>query len=205
VAVQPPAEQDAQYIAIPNTGLNLPQRLPFEKWLHIGRLLSSVHTSSAWCLGDWLVYGESAYSGRYRDAIELCSLNYQTLRNYAWIARRFSRSRRWATLSFGHHAEVASLPDPEQDYWLRKADDLGWSRNRLRSEVRASISERATTTDRQLPASDEQGSVVGGRVELQLEPATDQFQLWHAAAAKARLSVAEWAVRQLDDAAAEMA
>jgi hypothetical protein len=41
--------------------------------------------------------------------------------NYAWVARRFAMSRRRDTLSFGHHAEVAALPEPEQDFWLREA------------------------------------------------------------------------------------
>lgn len=35
------------------------------------------------------MYGQAAYTGRYRDAIEQASLDYQTLRNYAWVARRF--------------------------------------------------------------------------------------------------------------------
>src|SRR5947209_690732 len=120
---------------IGKVGLQFPKQLSFEGWLTVGRQLASVVTSSAWCLGDWIVYGESAYSGRYRDAVEQTSLDYQTLRNYAWVARRFAYDRRRAALSFGHHAEVAGLTDPEQDYWLRKAEDQGWSRNRLRREV----------------------------------------------------------------------
>ena len=71
---------------------------------------------AAWCLGDWLVFGEQAYAGRYRQAIERTSLDYQTLGNYAWVAKRFSLSRRRDELSFGHHSEVAALPEPEQDF-----------------------------------------------------------------------------------------
>jgi hypothetical protein len=93
-----------------------------------GRPGRCVASSSAWCLGDWLNYGQSAYPGRYQDAIEGTSLDYQTLRNYAWVARRFSLSRRRDRISFGQHAEVAALPEPEQDFWLRKAEELCWSR-----------------------------------------------------------------------------
>jgi hypothetical protein len=128
---------------MPRTGLEFPARMSFDKWLHIGRMLSAVNTSAAWCLGDWLVFGETAYNGRYRDAIEQTSLDYQTLRNYAWVARRFPLFRRRDTLSFGHHAEVAALSEPEQDFWLRKAETLGWSRNKLRREVKSSLRERA--------------------------------------------------------------
>jgi hypothetical protein len=120
----------------------LPRPLPFEAWLAVGTQLAEVAASWAWCLGDWLAYGQAAYAGRYQEAIERTGLEYQTLRNYAWVARRFELSRRRDTLSFGHHAEVAALPEPEQDYWLRKAEEFGWSTIRLRREVRASLAER---------------------------------------------------------------
>ncbi|MFJ7278886.1 LmbU family transcriptional regulator [Kitasatospora sp. NPDC098663] len=199
----PAAEAGA--ISIPRTGLDLPNRLPYEKWVLMGRLLSTVHASSAWCLGDWLVHGETAYSGRYREAVETCSLNYQTLRNYAWVARRFPLSRRRDALSFGHHAEVASLADPEQDYWLRKAEDHGWSRNRLRAEVRASLNERAGASDAPADgAKGEAGEAVRARdseIDLQLEITADRVKLWQAAADQASLSVSDWALRALDEAA----
>ena len=130
------------FVVLPRTGLVFPRRLPFQAWLGIGAQLAAVATSSAWCLGDWLAYGKAAYGGRYRDAIEWTGLDYQTLRNYAWVAGRFELSRRRDTLSFGHHAEVAALSPPEQDFWLRKAEEFHWSTMRLRREVRASLAER---------------------------------------------------------------
>jgi hypothetical protein len=101
-------------------GLQLPRQISFDKWVGMGRQLSGICSSSAWCLGDWLVYGEAAFNGRYRDAIEMTSLHYQTLRNYAWVARGFSLSRRRDTLSFGRHTEVAALPESEQDTVMLK-------------------------------------------------------------------------------------
>jgi hypothetical protein len=92
-----------------------------------------------------VAYGERTFQDRYRDAVQRTSLNYQTLRNYVWVARRFDLPRRHDGLSFGHHAEVAALDQPEQDYWLRKAEELKWSRNRLRSEVRSSLQQRRLT------------------------------------------------------------
>lgn len=144
LAAAPPDRAGAVEVIVPKKGLLLPRQLPFQAWLSIGSQLSAVANSSAWCLGDWLAYGETAYNGRYRDAIERTSLDYQTLRNYAWVARSFELSRRRDTLSFGHHAEVAALPEVEQDFWLRKAEELDWSRNQLRREVRASLKERGS-------------------------------------------------------------
>src|SRR6266702_976810 len=111
-------------VLVPRVVLQFPHQLSFESWLGIGRQLSVLVGSAAWCLGDWLVYGQAAYASRYRDAVERTGLDYQTLRNYAWVARRFELPRRRDTLTFAHHAEVASLPAPEQDFWLRKAEQF---------------------------------------------------------------------------------
>jgi hypothetical protein len=107
-------------------------------WEKLGANLLSFADSSAWWIADWLVYGESTFHDRYVEAIKRTSLSYQTLRNYTWAARRFPLPRRRHSLSFSHHLEVAALEQPQQDYWLRKAEQLGWSRNKLRGQVRSS-------------------------------------------------------------------
>jgi hypothetical protein len=208
------AESRVDNFPMPRAGLDLPQRLPFNRWLTIGNFLSTVHTSSAWCLGDWLLYGEETYPGRYRDAIEQTSLDYQTLRNYAWVARHFPISRRRDALSFGHHAEVASRPASEQDFWLRKAEELGWSRNRLRREVRSSLSERAPGDEKQgdqkrdKDGRDGQSPATAGASDgtdeesrvLRLEATAERFEHWKGKACESGLSVEAWALHALDDA-----
>jgi hypothetical protein len=214
---------------MPRIGLQLSRQLPFDSWLRIGRQLSAVVNTSSWCLGDWLVYGEAAYSGRYRDAVERTSLDYQTLRNYAWVARRFPLSRRRDNLSFGHHAEVAALPEPEQDFWLRKAQELGWSRNMLRRELRASMKERKAGWPppgperrgdpdlSQPPAEGSDGSgsagpglagepagqdhAAGGAHRLELNLTSEQLTLCREAASKEGLCVDDWALQVLKAAA----
>lgn len=178
------------------SGLQLPPRLPFERWLSIGRQLSAVSTSLAWCLGDWLAFGEKAYAGRYRQAIEQTSLDYQTLRNYAWVARRFTISRRRDTLSFGHHAEVAALPGPEQDFWLRKAEEHRWPVKQLRRQVRASLAERSAGPDEQAD-TDARDVIV---VNLEVRISRWQLEACQAAADKANLSIDAWAVLALEHA-----
>jgi hypothetical protein len=185
----------------PKKGLQLPRRLPFEKWLSIGSQLADICTSSAWCLGDWLVYGEEAYAGRYRDAIEQTSLDYQTLRNYAWVVKRFSLSRRRDTLSFGHHAEVAALPEPEQDFWLRKAEEFGWSVKRLRREVRTSLTERSVSEDRPHEDAPDRSEQEWSMARLEIHIAPEQIELYQAAAEIAGLSMDAWAASALDQAA----
>ncbi|MGA4838780.1 LmbU family transcriptional regulator [Streptomyces sp. G45] len=123
-------------------GISFPQGMTRQSWEAIGSQLKNVSNSSVWWLADWMIHGESSYGSQYRDAIERTGLDYQTLRNYAWVARRFEHNRRRETLSFAHHAEVARLPAAEQDYWLRKAEQQSWSCKELRKQVRASMAER---------------------------------------------------------------
>jgi hypothetical protein len=129
-------------VTVRKSGLIIPASVSLRVWEKLGAELRSISDSSAWWLADWLMHGEMAYSGRYREVVERTGLDYKTLRNYVWVARRFQFERRRDGLSFAYHAEVAPLPQPEQDYWLRAAEDSGWSRNKLRKELRASLSER---------------------------------------------------------------
>jgi hypothetical protein len=211
-------------------GIQFPRQLPYDAWLGIGRQLAAASSSSAWCLGDWLMYGEEAYSGRYRDAIEQTSLDYQTLRNYVWVARRFAPSRRRDGLSFAHHAEVAGLAEHEQDFWLHKAEEFSWSRNRLRREVRASLAERAAADDqgearaslgvghagdagRGARAGDRGGPPCAAPpppalpdapdVPIQVSLSPRQLQSCRAAADRLGRSIEEWAAFALDRAARE--
>jgi hypothetical protein len=207
--VQPSASlrTDAREIVVmPGRGLRLPDQVPFSRWVQVGKQLADICSSSAWCLGDWLIYGEAAYRGRYREAIERTSLDYQTLRNYAWVAKRFSLSRRRDALSFGHHAEVAALQEAEQDFWLRKAEELGWSVKQLRRQVRASISERSAD-DQQLGIDSSEGHeerpdrAQRSRGRLTIPVTLELLDNCHAAASKANLPVGEWAILVLDQGA----
>jgi hypothetical protein len=190
-------------VVVPRRGLQFRQQLPFDRWVGVGRQLSEICTSSAWCLGDWLVYGEATYRARYRDAIEQTSLDYQTLRNYAWVAKRFSLSRRRDSLSFAHHGEVAALPEPEQDFWLRKAEELGWPVKRLRHEVRASLSQRSAMNRAGQSAGWSQvpGGAEYSTVTLQLHLTRERLQACRAAAGRAGLSLQAWAAQALSRAA----
>jgi hypothetical protein len=186
-------------------GLQLPRQISFDKWVGIGRQLSGICSSTAWCLGDWLVYGEAAFNGRYRDAIEMTSLHYQTLRNYAWVARRFSLSRRRVTLSFGHHTEVAALPESEQEYWLRKAEELAWTVKRLRHEVRTSLRERSTGDNGEVSLASDPSLIDDDlkqdTVMLKVPIPADHLKSFHTVASTLGLDVETWAALVLTKAA----
>ncbi|GGL20705.1 hypothetical protein [Mangrovihabitans endophyticus] len=50
-------------------GLHFPSDLAFDTWEQAGHKISRLIDSSAWCLGDWLVYGQDRYADRYRNAV----------------------------------------------------------------------------------------------------------------------------------------
>jgi hypothetical protein len=183
------------------TGLELPPYLTYDAWQSVGRQLSVIADTSAWWLGDWLVFGQEHYPGRYGDAIEKTCLDYQTLRNYAWVARRFSLSRRRDKLSFAHHAEVAALPEHEQDYWLRMAEHDQWSRNLLRRELRASLRDRGQEpgTDDSLESPDPQESVR----TLSLHVSSEQLKICERAASIRNSELEEWAILALQEQASK--
>jgi hypothetical protein len=169
-------------------GLRIPMALTFEKWQRAGSQISRIVDSSAWCLGDWLVYGQKEYADRYLRAIEACGLDYQTLRNYAWVARKFELERRRETLSFQHHAEVSSLSAQEQDRWLDLAEEFNWSRNELRRNIRAHRQQngQGDTPKDYLP---------------KLSVSAERVRRWRKAAELSSDNFEDWVLRALDDAA----
>lgn len=175
-------------------GLGLPDGLSFDSWRELGCQVSLVANCSAWWLGDWLVYGEQAYGDRYEQAITNTSLGYQTLRNYAWVARKLPVSRRRDTLSFGHHAEVAALPDSEQDLWLARSERLNLSRKQLRRELRA-----ARLPNRRISGAEEPVDTKALEIKVPIE----RHQRWQSAAERKNCSVADWIISTLDLAASE--
>lgn len=173
-AARPPRGSGVQ---LHKAGLLFTAKQSFSTWEELGTELFSFADSSTWWIADWLVYGESVFHDRYEEAIKRTSLSYQTLRNYSWVARAFPLSRRRPGLSFSHHLEVVALDEPEQDYWLRKAKELDWSRNKLRREIRESLLIRQGELTPSGTGHDEKSSVatrtaVGSGSTLLLREAT---------------------------------
>lgn len=176
-------------LLLTDVGLSVPEGLTFEQWAEAAPKISGIASSVAWCLGDWLIYGQQKYADRYHLAIEKAKLDYQTLRNYAWVARKYSISGRRQNLSFQHHAELASLPADERDVWLNKAEQFGWSRNELRKQLREGLAGKETGAS---------ASAVMPRVHI----ARERLEQWRDAAAQSGVDLKSWIVDTLDRASA---
>lgn len=172
-------------------GLHIPTGLAFSEWERAGRRLSGLVDSSAWWLGDWLVYGKDNYVDRYQRGIQAAGLQYQTLRNYAWVSRRFDLERRRAMLSFQHHAEVASLPVTEQEFWLDRAEQMKWTTKQLRRSIRLAREEQERDDS---PSEKQRRLAVPG----------NRFQLWHKAADQSGIEFEQWVMAALDNAAEQV-
>jgi hypothetical protein len=168
------------------TCMQLSDELPFERWKAVGASICTYASASSWWLGDWLTFGRRRYGERYREGIAQTGLGYQTLRNYAVVARRFSPSRRRDDLSFQHHAEVCSLPDADQDFWLDLAAERHWSRTELRRRLRGS---RVRGIRKSAP------------LVLRLVLDVEREHLWDQAAHHSQRDLETWARAVLDEAA----
>ncbi|MFI9754694.1 LmbU family transcriptional regulator [Streptomyces collinus] len=170
-------------------GLRMPARMAYDEWERAGQQLAGVLDSSSWWLGDWLVYGKDHYTDRYQRGIRAAGLSYQTLRNYAWVARRFGFARRRPALSFQHHAELASMPAEEQDLWLDRAEEGRWSTKQLRAAL------RVARQDERRPRTLTEPS---GRLEVP----GHRLRRWHEAAEQLGVDFEQWVTATLDSAAA---
>jgi hypothetical protein len=179
----------ASSVYMTRVGLKITATLSFEDWSEAGQRLSDLHDSSAWCLGDWLAYGMRHYGGRYRHALRVTGLRYQTLRNYFWVASQFPIERRHPRLTFQHHAEVASLPPTRQDFLLAEAEQRSWTTKQLRDQARK---ERTGVRD-----DDQDDTAILPRVRV----SSAQLRKWQAAADRAEMDLQQWLVRVLDQAA----
>lgn len=106
-----------------NQSLIFSKEMTFDEWEEIGKRFGNGLESLAWYIGDWLVFGEGSFKKRvsteaYEAAIKATGLAHKTLRNNAVVCRKFPPGKRVPGLSFGHHCELAAIPDDEREAWV---------------------------------------------------------------------------------------
>src|ERR1700694_3426954 len=106
----------------------------FDEWQVCGAFIQEAEKSVQFWIGDWLNFGEKTWGKRYKEALEKTGLDYQTLRNYKWVASSLPLSLRRDKLSFHHHKEVANLEPEQQADLLNKAVAESWPLIKLKQE-----------------------------------------------------------------------
>lgn len=110
------------------------------------RQIASAERTCRFALGDLLNSASSHYGDRYARWAEVTGLEIETLWNIASVCRRVPMDTRQVdALSFGHHAEVASLPSADQEKWLEVAAEKGVPVQRLRKSIQ--LGRLATAAD----------------------------------------------------------
>jgi hypothetical protein len=122
--------------AITPTGIEFHEELSFDEWEDLGQKLAPVGKSIGFIIGDWINYGENHWGDKYDDAIKRTGMAYQTLRDFAYVARRVQLSFRNDKLDFTHHRVVAKLKDSEdQQHWLDMAVKHNLGKRRLQKSI----------------------------------------------------------------------
>lgn len=123
-------------VSLSPTALTLPANLSEEDWSIVGTLLARSEEGLSWAKADWWAYGSDSNYGKSVSVAERFGWSPQTLKNAGVVARSIPAVRRSATLSFAHHAEVASLTEEEQTTFLAEAASSGLTVRELRRRVR---------------------------------------------------------------------
>lgn len=120
-------------------------------WLDSICFASRAVSKFQFVLGDLMLRGADAFGDdAYTKASSVAGRDPESLRHYAWVAKRVPEIARNKNLSFNHHRQVALLELGEQMAWLARAEREGFSvldlKDALRS-VRPSKPAAPNTTD----------------------------------------------------------
>lgn len=110
--------------------------LTFNEWAAIGKQLGRAGRACQWWIGDWLNFGAPRYGEKYAQAVEITGYDIQTLANMAWVAGRYTPSRRRENLSWSHHQELATLDEKDQNQWLDIAEQQKLGVHKLRAAIK---------------------------------------------------------------------
>lgn len=119
------------------TSLELTDDLPYDKAELIAIYFGEMSRHLQWWVGDLLVFAEAHFGDDFAQLAVSTGLSEQALLRRMYVCREVPRNRRRAGLPFSVHMVVASLNGREQERWLKKAEDGGWSAQELRSRMKA--------------------------------------------------------------------
>lgn len=138
-------------------GLQIREGLTFAEWSEIGSEFGRAIERAAWCIGDWLVYGNRNFSKKisgeaYDAAIASTRLKRQTLMNYASVCKKIPKEARNPSIPFTHHAVLAALPEHSRIEWMDLLLKVGRlpSVERLSDSLRISDGEARIVKDHEI-------------------------------------------------------
>lgn len=135
----------AEKVVFGNYGAEITTALTPDEWCKAVEAVGKVNSMTQFYLGDLVVYAESPVTGwgeKYTDLVELTGYEYESLKQYATVARQFPREFRElvyahtpANISWGHFQKAQGLDLDTAKHFLTTAGEAGWSTRRLAEEV----------------------------------------------------------------------
>lgn len=121
---------------VTRTGLILNGDPSWQEWELFMPGLAGVHSAISWAVGDALREIETRFGDSgYQLTAAFPEREYKTLLNYRWVAGKIDYSLRKESLSFSHHALVASLDRDDMSHFLEEAVSKDWTVRELRSKL----------------------------------------------------------------------
>jgi len=131
------------------------------EWREVGRRIAGQrnqvdgHASrQMWAVGEWLLQGEDDVfthlnRRRVRElASEITGYSMHTLAMAVSVARRVGAAVRVDGLTWWHHLLVGKLSPAEQETWLCRAAEEGWSVKMMRERLRSASVIRSASKSR---------------------------------------------------------
>jgi hypothetical protein len=122
-------------IQINSLGVQFDGNIPEQAVDDLLQKFGSVARGCLFIIGDAINFAENRYGEKYDHWMQLTGMEYQTLRNAAWVARKLELSLRRDNLTYDHHKLVARLHPEEQKHWLDTAEEKGMSSRRLHKSL----------------------------------------------------------------------
>lgn len=122
------------------TGVQIHGKPEWDDFCGAFDFVTKSHRASGFWLCDLITYADSRPEW-YELADSVIDHEYLTeasIRQYRYLGKAIPPNQRVVGIGFGHHAEVASLPQDQRVQWLEKAKTEGWTQRELRQQVRVS-------------------------------------------------------------------
>lgn len=135
IVAAPDGSMQIGHFTLKPTGLVADAQATPEEWEQVGSVLQRLEGSIQWLIGDWFLYAERQWGSTYEAVAHATGYSYDTLKDYAYVARNVELSVRTDKLSFGHHKLVASLEPNAQAEALQWAVDQNASISQFRKAL----------------------------------------------------------------------
>lgn len=138
--------------AIVNTNrvaLSLPDDLPFDEWLNLGRDLAAEERNLRWLIGDWCREGHTRFGeqARFDFLSEQLAIDTRQLKQAAKVAEAFPAHLRASDVPYEVHAYVAALPESQRMEALQRASRERWGVRQARQAITLHRQEAALFED----------------------------------------------------------